>query len=108
MKSSRHPVCILPFAALLALAACATPETRLTGGLQDAGLSPRLSECMADRMVDRLSLWQLRKLSALKGVKNADYGTLSVAEFLHKVRALRDEEILLVTTRAAGGCALGL
>ena len=93
---------------LLTLVACATPETRLSAGLHDAGLSPRLSECMADRMVGRLSLWQLRKLSALKGVKNADYGTLSVAEFLHKVRALRDEEILLVSTKAAAACALGL
>ena len=98
----------LPLAALLVLAACARPETRLRAGLTDAGLSPRLSDCMADRMVDRLSLWQLRKLSALRGVKRAGYGTLSVAEFLHKVRALRDQDILRVSTAAAGVCALGL
>ena len=105
MTSSRIPIFLL---AALALASCATPETRLRAGLQDAGLSPRMSECMAERMVDRLSLLQLRKLSALKGLKHADARALSVGEFFHKVRALRDEEILLVTTRAAGGCALGL
>ena len=81
------PLALLP---LHALAACATPETRLKAGLEDAGLSPRMATCMAGRMAERLSLWQLRTLSALRGARKTDYGTLSVGEFLHKVRALQD------------------
>ena len=50
----------------LALAACATPETRVRIALMDAGLSKPVATCMADRMVDRLSLIQLNKLSGLK------------------------------------------
>ena len=40
----------------LALSACATPETRVRTALMDAGLSQPIAACMADRMVDRLSL----------------------------------------------------
>ena len=46
----------------LMLAGCATPETRLRTGLIDAGLSQRVAGCMAERMVDRLSLLQLRRI----------------------------------------------
>ena len=47
-------------AASLMLGGCATPETRLRTGLNNAGLSKAMSACMAERMVDRLSLLQLR------------------------------------------------
>jgi hypothetical protein len=92
----------------LLLAACATPETRLRTGLERAGLSPRISACMADRMVDKLSLVQLRRLQSLGSLGDARARGLSVADFLHKVRALRDPEILSETSKAAGACALGL
>jgi len=92
---------------LLSLSACASPETRLRNGLVEAGLSPGMAGCMADRMVDRLSLVQLRRLQSLGGLKDRDLQTLSVTEFLRRVRALHDPEILAETTRAAGVCALG-
>src|SRR5690606_17117218 len=92
---------------ILALAACATPETRLRTGLMDAGLSPRMSECMADRMVNELSIVQLRRLQSLGSLKSEKVRNLSVAEFLHKVRALRDAEILAETSKAAAACAIG-
>lgn len=99
---------VLLLTATFGLAACATPETRLRTGLMDAGLSPSMSACMADRMVNELSIIQLRKLQSLKGLKKRDARDLSVNEFVHRVRALRDPEILGETTRAAGACALGL
>lgn len=51
---------------LLALSVCATPETRIRSALMDAGLSKPIAACMADRMVDRLSLVQLNRLNGLK------------------------------------------
>lgn len=92
----------------LALAACATPETQLRTGLRDAGLSAPISACMAGRMVDRLSLVQLRRLSSLKGLGDTRIGETPVRDYLHTVRALKDGEILAVTTTAAGACAIGL
>ena len=98
---------ILPLiAAALMLAGCATPEARLRTGLNNAGLSKAMSACMAERMVDRLSLVQLRRLSALGSLKEKSLGDLSFDQFLHKVRALKDPEILTVTTSSAALCAL--
>ena len=94
----------LPLAALAFLAGCAVPEARLRAGLVNAGLSEPLAACMAERMVDRLSLTQLRRLGDLPSAR----GAVSIAEFLHRVRALRDPGILGVTTSSAALCASGL
>ena len=94
---------ILP---ILALAACASPETRLRSGLMNAGLSAGQSACMADRMVDRLSLIQLRRIASLKNFEKDRLRDMSVDRFLHNIRSLEDSEILTVTTRAALGCAI--
>lgn len=96
----------LPLLALpLALSACATPEAKLRTGLNNAGLSQAMSACMAERMVDRLSLVQLRRLGSLSSLKDKNASDLTLNQFLHKVRALRDPEILTVTTSSAALCA---
>lgn len=96
----------LALAPLLALAACATPETRVRTGLMNAGLSKPVAACMAGRMVDKLSLLQLRRLQSLSTVGDVDYRNITVSQFMHKVRALKDPEILSVTGKAALVCAL--
>lgn len=98
---------VLPvLAAALALAGCATPETRLRTGLQNAGLSKAMSACMAERMADRLSLLQLRRLAALGSLKDRQVADLTLDQFFRKVRALKDPEILTVSTSSAAVCAL--
>jgi hypothetical protein len=91
---------------LLALSACATPETRVRTALMDAGLSRPIATCMAQRMVDRLSLGQLQRLSRLSGIGQTQIGQLTVREFLKKTAALGDPEILGVVTTAGLGCAI--
>jgi hypothetical protein len=93
---------MLPATAVLA--GCAIPEARVRSGLERAGLSPRLSACMAERMVDRLSLAQLRRLGTLPQVRDAR----SLAAFLQEVRALGDPEIVGVVSSSATLCATGL
>jgi len=90
-------------AALVLLASCATPEARLRAGLINAGLSERMATCMASRMVDRLSLAQLSRMSDLPRARES----VSVEEFLHRVRALRDTHILTVTAGSAAFCEVG-
>ena len=92
--------------AVLALSACATPETRVRTALLDAGLPPPIAGCMADRMVDRLSLIQLNKLSGLKKLRGANASKLSVDEFLRRTRSLQDPEILSVVTSSGLICAV--
>ena len=78
------------------------PEARLRAGLIEAGLSEPLAACMADRMVDRLSLMQLRRLADLKQAGRAP----GLDAFLRRVRSLRDPEIWTVTSSSAAICAL--
>lgn len=93
-----------PLLCALLIGGCTVPETRLRTGLHRAGLSPPLSACMAKRMVDRLSLAQLMRLSDLPAARDAQ----DVGGFLHRVRALGDAEILGVASSSAALCASGL
>lgn len=61
---------------------------------------------MAERIVDRLSLVQLRRLQSFASLGGADMGTMSVDRFVHKLRAIEDPEIFVATSRAALACAL--
>ncbi|WP_448662767.1 hypothetical protein ACG3SL_19270 [Sphingomonas sp. CJ20] len=90
-------------ALVLTLCACAVPEARLRAGLIRAGLPRPLSACMAGRMVDRLSLKQLLRIADLPNAGASE----SVDQFLHRVRALGDAEILGVTSSSAALCAIG-
>lgn len=100
MKKSLIPLTVLM------LAGCATPQARVRTGLVNAGLPEPLAACMADRMVDSLSITQLRRLQSLSSVGKVDYRRITIDEYLHKVRALRDVEILTVTGKAALACAI--
>jgi hypothetical protein len=88
------------------VAGCASPTSQLRAGLIDAGLSSKQSSCMAERMVDKLSLFQLKRLSSLSNLKDESIRTVGVDRFLYNIRSLQDPEILSVTTRAALGCAI--
>jgi hypothetical protein len=100
------PVRLATVAALIALAGCATPQARLERGLINAGLSKTQSACMADRMVDKLSLLQLRRLSSLSNFEDEKLSDMTLSRFMRNIRALKDPEILAITTRAAIGCAI--
>ncbi|CAO1649327.1 hypothetical protein [Parasphingorhabdus sp. NYA22] len=97
---------ILMMTALSALAACATPETRVRNGLISAGLSAPISACMADRMVDRLSLGQLKKLNDLGKLRKREPGDVTVKEFVKQTRSLQDPEIVGVVTSSGLICAV--
>lgn len=98
----------LPVLAALALAGCATvsPEARVRSKLIEAGLRPPVAGCMAERMVDRLSLTQLKRLQSLGGLPNKDVRAMSVDELAHRLRALQDPEIVSVVLRAGIGCSI--
>ena len=97
----------LAIAGLLALvlAGC-TPaklaEGRVRSALVNAGLSQPNAACMAERMTDRLSLGQLRKLQALQSPKR------SLADYVYTVRRVGDSQLIDVTATSALLCATGL
>ena len=83
-------------------------EARVRTALVGAGLSEAMADCMAPRMVERLSISQLRKLERLAPVAGETAVPLSTREALRRLRRVEDREAIEVTARAAGGCALDL
>lgn len=100
---------LLVIAILLGAAGYAAPsvvstiaQSRVRSGLIDAGVSDRNADCMARRMVDRLSILQLRKLEAVQGEKR------SLSGFVAGVRKIGDAEVIAVTATSALLCRTGL
>lgn len=83
-------------------------ESRVRSALVDAGLNSRNADCMAQRMVDRLTIDQLRKLERLKAKPGERNSGLSPAQYLERVRRVGDSEVIAVTATSAGLCAAGL
>lgn len=100
----RKLVLILSFS--LPLAACATPETRIRTALVNAGLPKPMSGCMADRMVDRLSLLQLNKLRGLQKLKDNELRKTTFEQFVKRTKSLQDPEIMSVVTSSGVICAV--
>lgn len=103
----RYMKTLLPVMAVgLALAGCTTPESKVRSRLIGLGVSPPIAGCMAERMVDRLSYAQLRRLGELGGISKQDMRDMRVGELIERTRALQDPEIFSVVSRAALGCAI--
>ena len=86
----------------LLLSGCATPEAQTRSALIKTGLTPPVADCMAGRMVDRLSIGQLQRLGRLDRLKRAgDFN-----EFLQATRGLRDPEIFGVVSSSGLICAV--
>ncbi|MFM7349068.1 MAG: hypothetical protein ACKO01_06210 [Erythrobacter sp.] len=82
---------------------------QVQGALVDAGIGERRAECMAERMVDRLTivqLWKLRQgMAAQEGEPEDGYG---LGELIKRLRRVEDGETVAVLTTSAGLCAIGL
>ena len=77
--------------------------------LVNGGMSDERADCMADRMVERLSLgqlWNLRQAMAAQPgePEQAD----SFGEVVKRLRRTDDFETVSVVTTSAGLCALGV
>lgn len=87
-----------------ALVSCVSKlaEPRVRSALVEAGLSEANAACMAERMTDRLTIGQLRRLEQMRG------GQRSLTDFIAAVRRVGDAETIAVTASAAALCATGL
>jgi hypothetical protein len=77
--------------------------------LVEAGVGERRAECMAGRMVKRLTpiqLWKLRQgMAAQAGEPEEGYG---LGELVKRLDRVNDGEVVAVLTTSAGLCALGI
>ena len=96
---------VLQLLMLTAIAACAPSKLaygQVKSAMIDAGLSEPTAACMAGRMTDKLSLFQLNKLKKLRGSNR------SLSDFVGAVRRVDDPEAVQVTVSSAALCATGL
>ncbi|MDE2403310.1 MAG: hypothetical protein KGM17_01155 [Sphingomonadales bacterium] len=77
-------------------------QNRVEVALVNAGLSQPLSECMARRMAEKLSIGQLRRLQAL-GVEKRTYG-----DYINAVRNVHDNDALEVLLSSFALCKSGI
>ncbi len=84
-------------------------EMQVKGALVESGIGEKRAACMAERMVDRLTigqLWTLRQgMAAQEGEPEEGYG---LGELVKRLRRVEDGEAVAVLTSSAGLCALGI
>ena len=102
-------VIVLGAGALLSGLANPLVEMQVKGALVESGIGEKRATCMAERMVDRLTLGQLWKLrqgmAAQEGEPEEGYG---LGELVKRLRRVDDGEAVAVLTTSAGLCAVGL
>lgn len=81
-------------------------EQRVEQALLDNGVPANMSECMAPRLVDRLSIAQLRKLERLAPEEGENRVPLSTGEAMARIRRVDDRDAVEQVVRVAGGCGL--
>ncbi|MGY6552670.1 MAG: hypothetical protein ACXIT4_12390 [Erythrobacter sp.] len=77
--------------------------------LVGSGMGPKRADCMARRMVDRLSLWQLYKLHRAMAPRDGEPATApGIIGTVKRLRRSEDSEILGVVISSAALCAVRL
>ena len=84
-------------------------EWQVKGALVQSGIGEKRAACMAERMVERLTivqLWKLRQGMAARGGEPEDgYG---LGELVKRLRRVDDGEAVAVLSTSAGLCAIGI
>lgn len=84
-------------------------EMQVKSALVESGIGDKRAECMAERMVKRLTLvqlWKLRQgMAAQEGEPESGYG---LGELIQRLDRVNDGEAVAVLTTSAGLCAIGI
>jgi hypothetical protein len=116
IRKPRGGACLMPakrrfpelaaLAMLLALAACATPAQRITRDLTGLGVPPGQAQCMGNRLGERLSVGQLRRLQEIGNLRNDRLERMTIREIANKLTDERDPALIAEFLRAGIGCAI--
>ncbi len=90
----------------LALSACATPSQRITRNLSELGVPPRQAQCMGNRLGERLSLGQLRRLQEITSIRAERLQRMSIRQIADKLTDEKDPGLVAEFLRAGVGCLI--
>lgn len=92
--------------ATVALAGCATPSQRISSKLVAYGVPEPQAVCVGDRLEDRLSVSQLRRIGDIAKRSRDDTGRVTIAQFAAALNRPGDEELVAEVLRAGLGCMI--
>lgn len=101
-RAALLPLIVLP----LLLTACTTPAQRITTSLSELGVPPRQAQCMGDRLGQRLSLGQLRRLQELTNIRAERLQRMSIRQIADKLTDEKDPGLVAEFLRAGLGCLI--
>ena len=84
-------------------------KAQVEASLVAGGMGEGRAECMAGRVTDRLSLWQIYKLRRAMAPREGEPETArGIIGTITRLRRSEDGEIVSVVTTSAALCAIGL
>lgn len=83
-------------------------QWRVKSALVENGVGEERADCMAARMVDRLTIPQLLKLRNMEAQEGEPEKPTGVRDFLRRVGRIDDAEAIAVTGSSAALCAIGI
>ena len=92
--------------ALLLVAGCASPESRVRSSLVRIGLPYNAADCLAQNVASKLSSQQIKDLSRLSGLSEHRVGEMSVRDFTGMLTRSGNLEMVELFARAGLGCAI--
>jgi len=94
------------FGLLLLLAACTTPAQRITTELVKIGIPEPQARCVGDRLADRLSHDQMKRLATLAQLNKDKVGRMSLGDLARPLNQPGDRQLVSEVVRAGIGCAI--
>lgn len=93
---------------LIAMAACSTPAQRISTALVGYGLERRQADCVGERLGDRLSMAQLRRLQELGRGMGGGMGRqrIDLRDIALRLTDPDDPELVAQVLRAGLACTL--
>lgn len=96
-------------AAVVSLAACASPKERIATGLEGYGIEESRATCVGDHLQRSLSIAQLQELGRVAQAARArdpDPSRLTLDDLLRAASEIRDPKVAIEVAKAAGRCNL--
>jgi len=91
---------------LLLLAACTTPAQRIEGELVHIGVPPPQARCVGERLADRLSHDQLKRLGQLAQSAKGQVGKMTLDQIVRQFNHPGDSKLVGEVLRAGISCAI--
>ena len=97
---------VLTFGLLLLLSACATPAQRIATELVKIGIPEPQARCVGDRLADRLSHDQMKRLATLAQLNKDKVGHMSLGDIARQLNQPGDRQLVSEVLRAGISCAI--